>query len=523
MADYKGPNWLKVIAEHTNLFKEHELDSIKRAFDAYQGYRKGPIPLRTAPPLPTRASFNLLYAITESAVSAMLPTNLEWSIAAEDGRPDYFPPDMEKDLQYLARENSWRDEAIISLTDACLTGRSVIKVVPEEDNGVSAITLRVPCVFFDLTARRAKDIGYFIELCLETPEEFKQKVGTGKPYKLPKEWYDWETEVDQRAASYPDWISMDANKISTNKVLAVWEVWDNNRKTLTKWMAGCEQPIYEKKFKAESYLCPYVIFNLNTNATDMRGLSEAVLCLDNIDLINNMIGWTAEAVKKQVPLTLYNAAQISENDIIRIAEADIQDFVGVTPSTVGAPLDAIIKTLPPAQLSPQVGEFIAKLENIVQFVSALADAARGQITGARTATELVLIESQQKTRLSQRSTRFRQAWAKVGAMACWHMTGGKVPFCKFESVIELVAFQGTESSRVVLREQMMSLIQYATARNASNPRSPPFNMEEFDRMWLQLWDLKESLLNKPVEAEPAQPEAVQPEQMAEVPVETGTP
>tara|TARA_R110000868_G_scaffold141241_1_gene357539 strand:+ start:2768 stop:4339 length:1572 start_codon:yes stop_codon:yes gene_type:complete len=512
MADYRGPNWLKVISEHTSLFKEHELETIKRAFDAYQGYRKGPV--RGAPPMPSRASFNLLYAIVESAVSAMLPTNLEWSIAAEEGRPAYLPPEAEGDLRRIARENCWRDEAIISLTDSCLTGRSVIKVLSDEGDGVVAVTLRVPCVFFDLSARRAKDIGYFAELCLETAEEFKQKVGTGKPYKLPKEWQDWEQEVDQRASAYPDWISVDANKISTNKVLAVWEVWDNVRKTVTKWLYGCEQPIYEKKFKAESYLCPYVIFNLNTNATDMRGLSEAVLCLDNIDLINNMIGWTAEAVKKQVPITAYNAAQISENDVIRLAEADIGEFVGVTPSMTGTPLDSILMSLPPATLSPQVGEFISKLETIVQYVSALADAARGQITGARTATELVLIESQQKTRLTQRSTRFRQAWARVGAMALWHITGGKVPFKKFEAAVELTAYQGTEASRVVLREQLMTLLNYAQQRNSTSPDAPPFNMQEMDRMWVELWDLSEKLLNpvappkeEPVEqAPPLQPE-----------------
>lgn len=512
MAEYKGKNWLPVILEHQRLFQNLELDTIKKAFAAYQGVK--PIRVKGEAPDFSRASFNMLYAIVESAVSAMLPTDLAWSIPAMDGEASYLPPEPEQALMKMARKKKWRDEAIISLTDACLTGRSIIKVLPCEDmKSVTATTLRVPCVYFDLTARRAQDIAYYIELCLEEPEEFAKKVGHGKPYKLPKDWQDPEKELRDRAVSYPDWISQDANKISSSKVIAVYEVWDNKNFTVTKWMLGVEQPIFEKKFTPESYVCPYVIYNLNVNAVDMRGLSEAVLCLDNILLINKMIGWVSEAVRRQVPLTVYNAAQISENDIIRIAEADIQDFVGVTPATVGTPLDAVIHPLPVATLSPQVSEFINKLEGIVQYVSALADAARGQVTGARTATELVLIESQQKTRLSQRSTRFRQAWAQVGAIALWHISGGKAPFEEFESVVDLTAYQGTEANRIVLREQMMSLLAYANNRNASSPQAPPFDVAELDKLWLDLWQLPESLLTPKQEVQPEQPP------MPEVPLE----
>ena len=57
----------------------------------------------------------------------------------------------------------------------------------------------------------------------------------------------------------------------------------------------------------------------------------------------------------------------------------------------------------PQPQNPQgVQEFVARQEDDAAFISALAEAARGQVVGARTATEMAIIDAQMRTRLATR-------------------------------------------------------------------------------------------------------------------------
>jgi hypothetical protein len=56
-----------------------------------------------------------------------------------------------------------------------------------------------------------------------------------------------------------------------------------------------------------------------------------------------------------------------------------------------------------------VKEFIARQEEDAAFISALAEAARGQVAGARTATEMAIIDAQLRTRLATREGHLNDA------------------------------------------------------------------------------------------------------------------
>ena len=64
-----------------------------------------------------------------------------------------------------------------------------------------------------------------------------------------------------------------------------------------------------------------------------------------------------------------------------------------------------------------VKEFVACQEDDAAFISALAEAARGQVTGARTATEMAIIDAQLRTRLATREGHLNDAIEDVAKKA----------------------------------------------------------------------------------------------------------
>jgi len=63
---------------------------------------------------------------------------------------------------------------------------------------------------------------------------------------------------------------------------------------------------------------------------------------------------------------------------------------------------ALFYEMPRPNVPEIVIAFIQRLENDAAFQSALAEAARGQVAGAKTATEMAIIDAQMRTRLATR-------------------------------------------------------------------------------------------------------------------------
>jgi len=508
---WRGPNWPQIIADLLTYAKQHERDPFKRALEIYQGkyWNDGVTGDKTI--AVTRTSYNLVFAITESAVSSMVPPNLKWSVAAEAERPAWCAPKLEQTVNREARKRSWREEAVISMTDAVLFGRSILKTMPILEGGkgkgatckgVSVRALAPGTVLFDLSTRRPQDLKFFVELCVMTPEELLEQEGHGKPYRLPPTLLSGGKlqRLRDYARGYPAWVSRaaaDSNK--DGRFLMIWEVWDNERKEMTKWIDGVtDAPIFHLKMGKE-YVCPYTLYNLNYNGENCLGLSEVQLCLDNIEAINRFLSWILTIVRRAVPVTGYDAAQVDEESVVRMATAMPGDYVAVKGAGKGSGIDpkTAFWSAPVPETPKELPDLMGKLESIVQYTSALADAARGQVSGARTATELALIESQQRTRLGLRTSRFQQAWARVGLLALWYLGGRKGDIGELAGDVELITYNGTESTRMVLREQFQTLYNFMGARNqaaAAAGEPAPFDVHELDEMFVQAWGLPSAVL-----------------------------
>ena len=515
---YTGPRWPDILHRHVRSLSHQDKD-IRRALDMYQGKYWSVKQLESTPVL---TSFNLLFAIVESAVSALVPNNIRFSIDSIKNKTQWLPPDIENTIEDISDECDWRNEAVISLTDSVLTGRSILKVMPpaspdEDASYVSLRAVRPQQVFFDLTARRPSDIRWFAEESLIDLPTFLDRVRK-RTYRLPPENTSPSEWFQSRAGAWPVALGEQASHASeTGAWLKLYEVWDNQTRTMTVWAASLspdDQPLAFTKFTPDKWACPYVLFNLNYNGENCLGLSEAQLCMDNIDAINRMLSWMMTTVRRQKPVTAYDARKVGEESVARLAHANPGDFVAVHPSPDSGSIGELFMASPIPTVSGDMRAMMDKLEHIVSYVSALADAARGQVTGARTATELALIESQQRTRLASRETRWRRAWAMAGALALWHMTGRKQSISDLRKATKLVAFNSTESNRAVLRETFDKVYAYCTQRNDAARAAgddPVFSQDDLDKLFVTINGLPEGILEeKEIEEPEMEMEAEEP-------------
>lgn len=528
-AQYDGPCWPKTIKRHEDQYLARESDEFRRAIEMYQGRYWSP-EQRKARGGVVLASFNLVYAITESAVSAMIPANLRFTVAQVRGIEQIAPPELEQDINDMARDDAWLTEARISITDAVLCGRSALKVMPAPDKTVTVRAIRPAQLRFDLTARRPSDITWYAEMRLVQRDDAVRSVLDGD-WRLPPAYGDAPAESSVRdyfasqASAWPAALGSDAAAASqeTRDYVVVWEVWDCKRRQLSLWAGGTvpdPTPLTWEQFTEDEWAVPYILYNLNYNAENMLGLSEVQLCADNIDTINRFLTWMMAAVRTQVPTTLYNGGMLAEEDVVRIAQAQPGDFVAVNPQNSGADLRSLFAPTLQATLPKDLSEMLAKLESIVQYVSALADAARGQVTGARTATELALIESQQRTRLATRIAAFHNAWSQAAALVAWHLTGRRAPLRILRRNTELTAYNATGTNRAVIRERFQELLAFMQGVNEKRADNPVFDEKMMYRLFIEAFDLPPGLLNTEAleeEEDDEGPEAGEQEEPGEMP------
>jgi hypothetical protein len=164
---------------------------------------------------------------------------------------------------------------------------------------------------------------------------------------------------------------------------------------------------------------PYSMFSLNHSGVDCLGLSEVQLILDQQQTVNDLLTHMKQITYLMIPRILYDAGRITEEDLNKAVEATTGAFVGIAPENSEAlrNLATLFYEMPMPESPAGVKEFIARQEDDAAFISALAEAARGQVTGARTATEMAIIDSQMRNRLATREGHLNDAMQDVAAKA----------------------------------------------------------------------------------------------------------
>lgn len=220
---------------------------------------------------------------------------------------------------------------------------------------------------------------------------------------------------------FPKWL-MDKNQQSDTqqvrdafKWVTIYEYYDRERGIIQHYVKQADAIVFEDKI---DYI-PYSMFSLNQSGIDCLGLSEVQLVLKQQETINDLLTHMKQITYLQIPRILYDSGRISEEDLNKAVEASAGSFVGINPSNSEAlrTLATLFYEMPMPQNPAGVQEFIARQEDDAAFISALAEAARGQVVGARTATEMAIIDAQMRTRLATREGHLNDAIEDVARKA----------------------------------------------------------------------------------------------------------
>lgn len=506
-------NLMSLITQQIQAFRNEELPIWNRARDMYQGRtfmeKAGD---KESERLTT--SLNILFAITESATSSLLPANPQvTAVLRQEALPE-LTTGPEAYVNTALDETDFRSEQRLSLVDAVLCGRAAYKTTWDVETGYPCVRAIDPrTLFFDINARRTKDIRYFFEVTVLSVDEFRKRCRM-RQYKLPQ----GEDPDDVTGEKYPEYLT-DTGKGSLPQQyrdirnyqpwVTIYEFYDVDAQQVTHWHPRFDQPLMAEKL---TYV-PYTLWTLNSNAQDCRGLSEALLTKSNIEDIADCMTMWLNVVRRQEPRVGYDSTALSEEQMQQWSKARMG---AATPLNAnGRPITDLFAALPVPQLPPDMPAYMAKLESNVAYVSALADNARGQVSGARTATELALIQSELRTRLASRQGHVDAATEDVATKILFlgaHYLGKKLRMLSggewvdvarkdlnaVKVAFKVVPYSPLEQNRAVIEERWFKALQYMQARQDA------FDWNAVDAQFVELFRLDPKVL-KPIQESPAGP------------------
>jgi hypothetical protein len=406
----------KLIDRHLDFYKRSEKTQFDKARRFYRGdfFASSDSDLSTSRSQSFLCSKNLIYAIADTAVSALLGPNPTVAAIASTPKSQDSATSVTGLLEYIFRTNRFRRKAATALIDAVLCKRGVFKTGWDADRDIPIVRAVNPSsLFFDLTARDPDDIRYWIEATVISFDEFKDRVRSGL--------YKADLVKDVEPDRFPKWL-MDQNQQSDTqqvrdafKWVTIYEYYDRERGIIQHYIKQADAVVFEDKI---DYI-PYSMFSLNQSGIDCLGLSEVQLVLNQQETINDLLTHMKQITYLQIPRILYDSGRITEEDLNKAVEASAGSFVGINPSNSESlrSLATIFYEMPQPQNPQGVQEFVARQEDDAAFISALAEAARGQVVGARTATEMAIIDAQMRTRLATREGHLNDAIEDVARKA----------------------------------------------------------------------------------------------------------
>ena len=398
----------KLIDRHLNYYKRSE----KKDFDKARRFYRGNFFSSTDSDISGMSahsylcSKNIIYAIADTAISALLGPNPSVGAVARTPRSQEAAPSVTGLVEYVFDANKFRRKAATTLIDAVLCKRGIFKTGWDAKKDIPIIRAINPSsVFFDLTVRDSDDIRYWIEATVISFDEFKSRVKSGQ--------YKAELVKEVTPDRYPKWLLDENQKSTTDTVrdafqwVTIYEYYDRERGIMQHYIKQADAVVFEDKI---DYI-PYSMFSLNQSGIDCLGLSEVQLVLKQQETINDLLTHMKQITYLQIPRVMYDSGRVTEEDLNKAVDSSAGSFVGINPSNSEAlrSLATLFYEMPVPDSPTGVKEFIARQEEDAAFISALAEAARGQVAGARTATEMAIIDAQLRTRLATREGHLNDA------------------------------------------------------------------------------------------------------------------
>ena len=371
----------KLIDRHLNYYKRSEKKDFDKARRFYRGnfFTSSDSDISGMSSHSYLCSKNIIYAIADTAVSALLGPNPSVGAIARTPRSQDAAPSVTGLVEYVFDANKFRRKAATTLIDAVLCKRGIFKTGWDAKKDIPIVRAINPSsIFFDLTVRDADDIRYWIEATVISYDEFKARVKSGQ--------YKAELVKEVTPDRYPKWL-MDENQKSTTDTVrdafqwvTIYEYYDRERGLMQHYIKQADAVVFEDKI---DYI-PYSMFSLNQSGIDCLGLSEVQLVLKQQETINDLLTHMKQITYLQIPRVMYDSGRVTEEDLNKAVDSSAGSFVGINPSNSEAlrSLATLFYEMPIPDSPTGVKEFIARQEDDAAFISALAEAARGQGRGA---------------------------------------------------------------------------------------------------------------------------------------------
>lgn len=507
------------IDRHVQSFKSTEKLAFDRLLRFYQG--KFYTDRESAGPTESEllvTSINLTFAITETALSTLVPRNPQVTALSRGPAPGEALKGMEGVVNLSLDNSDYYSELVLAVQDAVLYGRGVLKTVWDAESDLPLVrACDMRAIFFDLTSRRPSDIRYWIEATVISEDEFKSRIKNG----LYKPWAN-----SIQGDTYPKWLGHDLGTAVSRQELKNWqnwitvyEVYDIESNRVVHMHLDYDEPLLED----ELLYCPYSVLTLNNNGEDCRGLSDIALISDNQEELNHIRTYLLNIARLSIPKTGYDSTALQSEDVAVAQEAPVGSMVGIR-TTGGKTMADSFYAWPMPQPPGALFEMASSLEKSIATVSALADAQRGQVTGARTATELALVEGQLRNRLSARQRKIDTVTIQIAE----NMAFLAMKFMREEKIVEftgysdaepihpstlenvrakfkVVPYSPMESNRAVLQEQFKTAMQFLL-------NNPYVDALEVTKQFLEVFQLSPRLLKSEQAPQGAPGMPVQPAQ-----------
>lgn len=364
----------------------------------------------------TAISFNLIYAIIDTAMSGLLPGNPKCAarplnVASRDAKQLL---DAYMDTVFV--ENKVRRNTVDVLLDCLIHNYGIFKTTWDSAAKMARIESRpARQMFFDLNPRRVSDIRWFAEC---EPVALTELYGT-----LNVEARDAEGNVHlsvedidkmvQRAKDYPDWLldpqrkKQDIDTLNLDRWLTVWRFYDRTNNKYVVYIAEADLIIHDgplESLDGAPYI-PFTIVTLTANGVNAEGVADTKVIhrlQQNLDRLLTLVNQVCHA---QAPKIWADGGTVSQESVTTANEAAPGATILVPPTGDGQPRERFANSFyaaPIPELSSALVGFIAQLKEMVAYTTAVSDPARGQLANARTATEVAYMDVNTQSRLGSR-------------------------------------------------------------------------------------------------------------------------
>jgi len=411
MTDRIVSSELMVLAEaHRREHRQSESDAWRRARMLYRGLQPEGANDGSASNASRSIAWNYVYQICDAAVCGLVGGSVQMQAHPEEEAAVSDTAAASRAMNEALRKSGINAEMRQAVLDAILLSRFVFEVRQGKDGPVVEC-VRPDTVYFDLEARQPKKIRYVLHAVPVHVDDVKRLIRE-RIYRRPD-----DMDACLQPSAMPEWLGrLDVSKPIPPTYVIVWRYYDLLNGKTTHWLDGSGIVLLEEDMPPQG--CPLVIGSMISNGEDARGLSEIQLIARLQEILNGLVGKAWEVAAISEPVTIYDSKRVDPESVSRIFDAAgcPGRFVGV--DTIGSdpnPLASHLFDLEQPAIPATHMQLLDLIPRIVSQVSALSDLQRGQTVGAKTATEIALLQSELKNRMASREEMLAEAMSEVAA------------------------------------------------------------------------------------------------------------